>query len=345
MSSIYNDRDKFWRYQRYVDGKKVVKTIGQVGKITKRRLKKIKSELDVEYDQRKIVPKSDDLRPVIRAYLESLKIHASPKHVYNQNLFLGYFVEFAGGIQVQEIKKTNVQAYLSYLIKKPKTRGSGTLGIRTIRNYVNALYPFFEWCIERGYLTENPNRKLKLPKENTKPPVFLSQEQAKKLLDSADEVIRPMIAFAIFTGLRAGELLRLRWEDVNIENNSLIVRKSKNRRFRTVYYPDGLKDFITPKKEGKVFDGHEIPPNKRWIKVRSETGIQVKWHHLRHTYASWLTMSGADILTVTELMGHVRLESTMIYAHLAEEHKKKAVQNLKLKQNDTPNDTPESHKS
>jgi integrase len=91
-----------------------------------------------------------------------------------------------------------------------------------------------------------------------------------------------------------------------------------------------LRDAIGGRKKGRVFS----LPNfrKRFIKAVNEAGIEdFTFHDLRHTFASWLVMSGVDLATVSTLMGHRTIQMTMRYAHLAPDYLAEAVAQIRHK--------------
>lgn len=157
------------------------------------------------------------------------------------------------------------------------------------------------------------------------------------------EHIRPMILLAINTGLRRGEMFKLRRSDIDLENQQLKVRAAaaksgKSRHiplnaeaFETVtrwmrQHPGGTQDdLVFPGKDGKPMTNID----SSWHTVSKAAGLKdFRWHDLRHHFASRLVMSGVDLNTVRELLGHADLKMTLRYAHLAPEHKAIAVAKL-----------------
>ena len=148
--------------------------------------------------------------------------------------------------------------------------------------------------------------------------------------------------------MRRGELLALQWQDVKFgkgEGGIITVRKSKNHdsrhvpmnaRVREVLQQlprniTGGKDdsFVFAKKDGEglksIRNGFEAAVKRARIEKH------IRFHDLRHTFASWLVMTGVDLRTVAKLMGHRDIRITMRYAHLAPEHLQAAVDALILR--------------
>ncbi|MFT5438318.1 MAG: integrase [Alphaproteobacteria bacterium] len=155
------------------------------------------------------------------------------------------------------------------------------------------------------------------------------------------DYLKPMVLLSLNTGLRRGELFNLHWADINFLQKVLTVRGDGAKTGRTRHIPlnqtamevltswreqfDGRVGLVFIGKTGGRFDN----VNKSWRKVLRQADIQsLRWHDLRHTFASWLVMKSVDLNTVRELLGHSDLKMTLRYAHLAPEHKAEAVSRL-----------------
>jgi integrase len=157
------------------------------------------------------------------------------------------------------------------------------------------------------------------------------------------DYLKPMILLSLNTGLRRGELFNLDWKDINFEQRLLTVRGGQAKSGKTRHLPLNRsalnvltswkqqnlnnKGFIFVGKNGGRFDN----VNKSWRELLRQANIKsFRWHDLRHTFASWLVMQSVDLNTVRELLGHADLKMTLRYAHLAPEHKAKAIGKLKF---------------
>ncbi|HRZ05805.1 MAG TPA: site-specific integrase [Candidatus Competibacteraceae bacterium] len=153
--------------------------------------------------------------------------------------------------------------------------------------------------------------------------------------------LKPMVLISLNTGIRQGELFALTWADVDFDRASLTVHGDNAKSGKTRHIPlnhEALSVFtqwkvqeldrnglIFPSRTGVKIDNVQ----KSWTTVLEMAGIkEFRWHDLRHTFASNLVMRGVDLNTVRELMGHADIKMTLRYAHLAPEHKAKAVAQL-----------------
>ncbi len=135
--------------------------------------------------------------------------------------------------------------------------------------------------------------------------------------------------------MRRGEVLGLKWEDVDFEDGYLTVRDTKNREDRQI--PLSKRLIYTLKSIGrrgeyvvcKADDSRYVDPKNGFMKAVKRAGIKhCRVHDLRHTVATRLVMNGGDIVTVMELLGHKTLAMTKRYSHPTPEHKKWAVEML-----------------
>ena len=176
---------------------------------------------------------------------------------------------------------------------------------------------------------------------------FLDFDEADRLVRAADGEWRCMILVALRTGLRQGELLALRWEDVDLKKGLLRVRQSvtrghvtepKSGKGRDIPLSD---DALAAFKAQRHLRGPLVFSARGWSDARKteckhplwraskKAGLRrIGWHVLRHTFASHLAMRGVPLKAVQELLGHATMEMTMRYAHLSPNVPRDAVKAL-----------------
>lgn len=149
--------------------------------------------------------------------------------------------------------------------------------------------------------------------------------------------LKPLVLLSINTGLRRGELLGLKWENVDLAGAYLTVEGAIAKSGKTRHLPLNREalDILTAWRsqsgtDAWVFAGKEGKPltsvKKAWMALLTQAGIKrFRWHDMRHHFASRLVMAGVDLNTVRELLGHADIKMTLRYAHLAPEHKAEAV--------------------
>ena len=168
----------------------------------------------------------------------------------------------------------------------------------------------------------------------------LSQSVVSRLLKHAEEPYRTLFLTAILTGMRRGEILGLKWSDIDFKRDIMTLHDTKNGERREVYMNEQVKTaFIrTPKNPTSpyVFCGSNGKPCRDirksfWTALRISDIKDFHFHDLRHTFASQLVMSGVDLNTVRELLGHKSMQMTLRYSHLSPNHKQNAVDVLSKK--------------
>src|SRR5262249_11622168 len=153
--------------------------------------------------------------------------------------------------------------------------------------------------------------------------------------------LKPAVLLSLNTGLRRGELLKLRWENVHFEQRNLTIIGKTSKTGKTRHIPlndEALAVLRDWKRQPEVniqwvFSARDGQPfhdmRTSWESTLKRAGItKFRWHDLRHTFASKLVMAGVNLNTVRELMGHSDYKMTLRYAHLAPEHKAAAVAKL-----------------
>jgi integrase len=160
--------------------------------------------------------------------------------------------------------------------------------------------------------------------------------------------LKPMVLISLGTGMRRGELFSLTWQNVDMSRAQITVIAETAKTGKTRYIPMNsevhqvLSDWKaqTEGKSGLVFvgkNGGKFDNVKRsWEQVLKDAEIEdFRWHDMRHTFASRLTMANVDLNTVRELLGHADYNMTLRYAHLAPSHKAAAVERLVRGQHET----------
>lgn len=182
-----------------------------------------------------------------------------------------------------------------------------------------------------------PNRAVKLPslKKDARLPDILNKAELKKLFVAPTLLKHRILLMLIYSaGLRSSELINLKIADIDFERQSIHIRRSKYNKDRivplSVYMALGLKKYLALEQpltwifNGKTLDS---PYSSKAIarvmrEAVSTAGIakSVTVHSLRHSYATHLIEDGLNIITVKELLGHSKIETTMVYLHIAQCH-------------------------
>jgi len=146
------------------------------------------------------------------------------------------------------------------------------------------------------------------------------------LLEACREGLRLIVALAVSTGMRRGEILSLRYLDVDLRNRMILLPQTKNGDSRIIHLNDMAMTVIRSiswteeTKPGDLIFPDWTPGQVSVAFIRLCQDLKIenfRFHDLRHTAASWMRMSGADIHTVATLLGHKNLATARRYQHLS----------------------------
>lgn len=148
---------------------------------------------------------------------------------------------------------------------------------------------------------------------------FAGADEFAKLLEGAHETIRPAIVAAVTTGLRKANVISLDWHQIDLGRRTITIPRTKGKKPLVIRITGPLAAVLgrTPPdaREGRVFDRTNF--RKRWEAAVKAAGlVDFHFHDLRHTFASWARMNGADLADICEALGHSTVAVTMRYAHI-----------------------------
>jgi integrase/recombinase XerD len=222
----------------------------------------------------------------------------------------------------QEISEKEINKYLADLTRQrtPPSRSNFKFTVYSLR-----------YCYTLLGLKE---RKVELPrlKHSHKLPVVLNREETKILLRAPERLKeRVLLSLLYSAGLRAGEASRLKIGDIDAGRMMIHIRQSKGKKDRYVllsplmliglrkyYHADHPVDYLfNGSKPGTPLSVNGMQWILRKVLTKCKLRKEITLHTLRHTYATHLLELGMDIVTIKELLGHERIETTMIYLHVA----------------------------
>ncbi|HPR64849.1 MAG TPA: site-specific integrase [Thermoanaerobaculia bacterium] len=291
--------------------------------------------------RRKLDVRSGDLHDIVRIkrhkfseLAESYLSWCTPQRSYRDKQWMvGFLVKKYGGLPLQKFGTRQVEHLQTELLNDGKKPASVNRILRTLSHMFTKAV---DWEMVDKTVHDRIRRVKMLPEDN-KRLRYLTLEECHELLRVCDDHLKPIVIMALNTGMRRGEILNLRWDNIDMKNGFILLDQSqtKNKQRREIPINDTVRQtlqsitrrldvpyiFINPG-TGKPF--REIK-NGFWSALRRAKIQDFRFHDLRHTFASHLVMSGVDIATVKDLLGHKTLEMTLRYAHLAPSHKINAV--------------------
>lgn len=232
------------------------------------------------------------------------------------------------------IRYLDIETYRNHL-KTKLTRHKRFRTDASVNREMSCLRHMFRKAVEWEMIEQSPFDKGKslMLKENNTRLRFLSEEEITKLLDKCPDYLKSIVECALNTGMRKGEILNLKWDQ--IRDGQIYLTETKTNEARQVPINDDLsavfkqirkKHHLTSEYvftyQGKRVDSVKVGFNAA---VKRAGVTDFRFHDLRHTFASQLIMKGGSIKDVQEILGHKTMTMTLRYAHLSQEHKKKAV--------------------
>lgn len=263
-----------------------------------------------------------------------------------------------GSRPLRALKRAEVQAWVDHHERSPLT----------VRHHVDVLRNAMAVAVRWGLRDDNPAVGLVLPAVKRRTVAGIDDAVAKRWLAACEGTwFAPMVTVALYTGLRQGELLGLRWEDVNLRAATLTVRHSLTRlpgrgksmryvldtpksetsrrtvpllpvvvealeaeRVRQMTGPGTWKGLVFAHEDGPI-DGTTLTHHFQ-AAFRAKGLEPVRWHDLRHATASLLIASGVDLPVVSSILGHSGIAITVdTYGHLTEGVKRSAMEHMAAK--------------
>jgi integrase len=267
------------------------------------------------------------------------------------------FREVFGDKQLGQITFLDLETYRNRSKATP-TRWGKVKADTTVNREMVVLGHILNKAVEWGMLEASPSQKGQrlMFKENNQRLRFLSNDEIDKLLAACSLHLRPVVEVALHTGMRRGELLSLKWEQIH--HGQIYLTKTKTDKARQIPINNRLADLLRELRQKNHLKSPYVfcfPNGDRVRHIKNgflgacrRAGLEdFHFHDLRHTFASHLVMNGVGLKAVQELLGHADIKTTMRYAHLSQEHLREAVSVLNKLGNgkQTVNISPKGHEA
>ena len=284
-------------------------------------------------------------------YCDSKALTRKTKASYEQSLrlFAKYLEDVHGISDVKDVKTAHIRAYIKFLqergkytvmtnekskeINHPQNRTDYRKPISdtTIANYLRNIKVFFNFLKADNEISVNPAEKVQNIKPKRKQKKLLSRDEIKRVLDSLDTTTFHgyrqwvMIRLMLDTGIRAGECVNLRPEDVNFKARTILIRNPKNHRERYVFLSNKMADdlkrwlrfrdrfsdseYLFPTVRGTKLDVSNFERSLK--KLGKSVGVDIQAHQLRNNFAKYYLLNGGDFVTLSRILGHSSVDVTM----------------------------------
>jgi len=326
--NLFKDLKGRWRIDGRCKGIRVRQIVGPSKRQAEERWTKIKADiLRDPYDFRRKKPEvlfEDHAKEFLDLYSKQNK-----RSWKRDEISLNHLKEFFKSKNLSEITPDLIEKY------RLKRRADG-VSPSTINRELACLKTCFSKAVEWEKAERNPAAKIKKFHEPNAKERILTVEEMKRLLDAASPEIRPVLIIALNTGMRRGEILSLRWRDVDFVKGFILIEDSKSGRSRKVPMNGLVFETLRTMNRDRefVFENPETKTNVKDVKTAFKGACRraeikgVRFHDLRHTTASRMIEAGVDLVTVSKVLGHTTIQMTMRYCHPTPENMKNAVDKL-----------------
>lgn len=267
-----------------------------------RDAKQLEADLRAALGKRQpVIPGDPTMAAVMGLYLDHADTLRSPQTARFHALRLGPWVDGKRASEARQVAAAVVKGMKSHY------------AAATINRSLSALQKALHLAWEQGITPEDYSAHIKRLPENNAREVFLSVEQVHKLAEHASESVRAAIWIALLTGCRRGEILKIKPADIGTDTITIHAGNTKTLKTRTVPIIAALRPWLKHLPLPLNFEGLKTG----FRRAREAAGMpHVHFHDLRHSCATILLASGADLYTVAKVLGHSTIRMTERYSHM-----------------------------
>ena len=277
---------------------------------------------------------------LVDRYLEEVN-PLRPRSMRDRERHLRWWKSQIGPLVLADVSPVLLSEHRDRLLKsairdgKVRSPGSKLRSAGTVNRYLGAISHAFTIAVKDwGWIDDNPCRRVRRAAEPRGRMRFLDRAERDALLSacraSTHQHLYPLVVLAVSTGARRGELLGLRWPNVDLARKVIRLDQTKNGDRRSLPLSGLALEAIRELHRLRRLDTDLVFPPRRgkrsairrsWDLAVAQAGIEeFRFHDLRHTAASYMAMSGATLAEIAEVLGHRTLAMVKRYSHLSTEH-------------------------
>ena len=243
-------------------------------------------------------------------------------------------------VRMREIDKEWCLDFIDWIQHTYKTRWGKPLSLKSAADYVGYFSTALNAAVRAEVIPENPimtlaaTERIKVPESKRE---YLTIDEIKVLIDTEcpREDVKRAYLFSCYCGLRLSDVYALRWKDIILDGEQYRMSTVMKKTTTPIYLPLSrhavrwLPERNGEGNESKIFDGLPAEPNinkvlAKWVET-AKIAKKITYHTSRHTFATMMLTLGADLYTVSKLLGHANVKTTQIYAKIVDSKKVEAV--------------------
>lgn len=279
--------------------------------------------------------KKHTLAELIDRYIKTV-IPSKPRNAKATTAQLLWWKQKLGHCLLADLSPSLIAEKRDELLEGATPKGTKRSPSTVVRYLVALSHALTMASKEWGWLEDSPIRRVTKPREPRGRIRFLSDDERSALLlacqESSNPFLYPVVVLALSTGMRQGEIMNLRWEDVDLFKGRITLHQTKNGERRPVSLRGLALQLIQGLAIHKCLNigllfpskaDHDKPIDLRfpWEQALKKAGIKnFRFHDCRHSCASYLLMNGASLSEISEVLGHKTLTMVKRYSHLSEMH-------------------------
>lgn len=246
-------------------------------------------------------------------------------------------VKYFKRVTLRQITPLMIESFKQAFLKTP-TKFGGVRSNATVNYHLAVLSKILSMAADAEILDSNPCQKVKKLKVNNERMRVLSEDEEARLMVALgpNEQVKRVVLLALNTGLRRGEILNLKWFDLDFKRKTILVQTSKSGRKRIVPMNKTVFSMFAGMGRMNEFVFPSDVTGRPIVEIKRSFGTALKraritdfrFHDLRHTAATRMADAGADPFTLMKLLGHTDIRMTARYTHATDTALRRAVTNL-----------------
>ena len=285
------------------------------------------------------------------------KLNLRSSTIKGYRKFIAQIKRYLGDKQIRKVSTADIQDMYNQLSRNgrlnPDCNGNNTLSASTVRHIHMVLHEALDAAVSEKMIAKNPTQGAVIPKNRKTEMRVLNEEQLNRFMDTIekDPLWYDFFYTEITTGLRRGEICGLRWEDLDLRNGTLHVRRTvsghdkENINQGETKTEAGKRPILLPQSTFEILKRRKSTSYSEWIfpeflnpelpvsphsayrrlkKILEEGELpDIRFHDLRHTFATHAIKSGIDAKTLSGLLGHTNASFTLdTYTHVTDDMKR-----------------------